>query len=79
MIRLECIEDGCPFQTQELPFENAEKVLQMHLDRKHPSGAPPFQMMAPSASLTQGITSMRDTIGELNKKIDHMTSELFLA
>ena len=55
MIRLECIEDGCPFQTQELPFENAEKVLQMHLDRKHPPGAPPFQMMAPSQSLTPSI------------------------
>ena len=55
MIRLECIEDGCPFQTQELPFENAEKVLQMHLDRKHPSGALPFQMVAPSPSLTPSI------------------------
>ena len=55
MISLECIEDGCSFKSQELPFENAEKVLQMHLDRKHPSGAPPFQMMAPSQSPTPSI------------------------
>jgi len=51
MIQLDCIEDGCSFKTQELPFENAERVLQMHLDRKHPPGAPPVQMMPPTSSI----------------------------
>lgn len=36
MVQLECIEDDCLFKTQNLPFENAQKILQMHLEKKHP-------------------------------------------
>ena len=40
MVKLECIEDGCPFLSQDLPFDQAEKILSMHLNRKHPIAAP---------------------------------------
>ena len=36
MVRLECIEDGCSYVTQDLPFDQAERILDMHLNRKHP-------------------------------------------
>jgi len=38
MVRLDCcIGGGCDFKTQDLAWDQAEKVLTMHLDRKHPS------------------------------------------
>ena len=36
MVRLECIEEGCSYITQDLPFDQAERILDMHLNRKHP-------------------------------------------
>ena len=45
MVQLDCIEDGCTFKTQDLDFDNAEKILDMHLKRSHPvgGGAPPVK------------------------------------
>ena len=42
MVQLECLESdtGCPFMTQDLEFEQAEKILSLHMDRKHPTGQP---------------------------------------
>ena len=36
MVRLDCIKDGCSYLTQNLPFDQAEKILTIHLNRKHP-------------------------------------------
>ena len=34
MVKLECLEKiiGCEYMTQDLPFEEAEKILEKHLD-----------------------------------------------
>ena len=37
MVKLECIEEGCPYLTQDLEFDQAEKILVMHLNRAHPA------------------------------------------
>ena len=49
MVQLECIEEGCLFRTQDLCFENAEKMLGMHMRRQHPAHAS-GPMAAPPAS-----------------------------
>ena len=36
MVQLDCIEQNCNFKTQDLGFDEAEKILNLHLDRKHP-------------------------------------------
>ena len=43
MVQLECLEasEGCEYKTQDLPFDEAEKILDMHMNRKHPINAPP--------------------------------------
>ena len=46
---MDCIEDGCTFKTQDLPFDNAEKLLSIHLARVHPINAPVAQ--APPVSM----------------------------
>ena len=38
MVQLDCIEDGCKYKTQDLPFDEANKILDKHLDRNHPVG-----------------------------------------
>ena len=40
MVQLECLESsaGCLFTTQDLEFEQAERMLFHHMDRKHPIG-----------------------------------------
>ena len=38
MVQIKCIEAGCLFETQDFPFEFAEKLLDKHLQRKHPLG-----------------------------------------
>ena len=40
MVRLNCIEENCPFKTQDLEFDHAEKLLRLHLDRRHPQNGP---------------------------------------
>ena len=40
MVRLNCIEENCSFRTQDLEFDHAEKLLQLHLDRRHPQNGP---------------------------------------
>ena len=53
MVQLECIEEGCLFRTQDLCFENAEKMLEMHIRRQHPAPAPgpgPGPVVPPAAS-----------------------------
>jgi len=35
MVKLSCIEEWCQYETQDLTFDQAERILQMHLDRKH--------------------------------------------
>ena len=49
MVQLECLESdtGCPFMTQDLEFEQAEKILSLHMDRKHPTGQPTSASSAP--------------------------------
>ena len=45
MVQLECIEkqkDGCVFKTQDLPFEEAGKILEKHLDHVHKSAQTNF-------------------------------------
>ena len=45
MVRLNCIEEKCSFRTQDLEFDHAEKLLCLHLDRRHPqNGSPPMEM-----------------------------------
>ena len=39
MVQLDCIESGCSFKTQDLPFEHADKLLNKHLDRQHPKSS----------------------------------------
>ena len=41
MVRLNCIEENCSFRTQDLEFDHAEKLLCLHLDRRHPTGVDP--------------------------------------
>ena len=41
MVRLNCIEEKCSFRTQDLEFDHAEKLLCLHLDRRHPTGVDP--------------------------------------
>ena len=37
MVKLDCTEGGgCRYQTQDLPYDQAERVRAMHLERKHP-------------------------------------------
>ena len=40
MVRLNCIEENCSFKTQDLEFGHAEKLLHLHLDRRHPQNGP---------------------------------------
>ena len=40
MVRLNCIEENCSFRTQDIEFDHAEKLLQLHLDRRHPQNGP---------------------------------------
>ena len=35
-IKLECIEENCRYVTQELPFHQAQRLLNMHLNHTHP-------------------------------------------
>ena len=46
-IKLNCIEDNCNYVTQELPFHQAEKLLNMHLDHKHSQRAFTMQVDVP--------------------------------
>jgi len=48
MVKLDCTEGGgCKYQTQDLPYDQAERIRAMHLERKHsqrvscPSTMPP--------------------------------------
>ena len=38
MVKLKCCEsmEECTFETQNLPFDQADKLLDMHMARKHP-------------------------------------------
>ena len=36
MVKLDCTEGGgCQYQTQDLPYDQAERIRAMHLERKH--------------------------------------------
>jgi len=57
MVRLECIEKhqfNCDWVSQDLPFDNAEKMLEKHLARAHPVPAsiqtPVFREVRPAAA-----------------------------
>jgi len=50
MVQLNCIEDGCTFVSQDLPFDQAERILTMHLNRKHP-------IPSPSQALTTSLSA----------------------
>ena len=54
MVQLECLESsaGCPFTTQDLEFEQAERMLFHHMDRKHPTGPCDFIGSARETDLT---------------------------
>ena len=45
MVQLECLESdtGCPFMTQDLEFEQAEKILSLHMDNMWEPGSPGFR------------------------------------
>ena len=40
MVQLNCIKDGCPFISQDLPFAQAKSILRMHLNHEHPIPSP---------------------------------------
>ena len=58
MVSLECIEDNCSFKTQCLKFDQAEKLLDLHLRRQHPlpgaamDTAPPNNVSSPTINAT---------------------------
>lgn len=36
MVQLNCIETSCSFKTQDLPFDQAQRLLDLHIRRHHP-------------------------------------------
>ena len=50
MVKLSCIEECCQFETQDLTFDQAERILQMHLDRKHSNANPVCMTSTPVTS-----------------------------
>ena len=63
MVSLECIEDNCSFKTQCLEFDQAEKLLDLHLRRQHPlpgtamDTAPPNNVSSPTINATPSSSS----------------------
>ena len=71
MVKLECIEasSGCKWMTQDLPFEQAEKVLLMHLKRC-PINAPavaPAPAQAQAQALPPPRLSQQSSVSSNNR------------
>ena len=57
MVKLSCIEECCQYETQDLTFDQAERILQMHLDRKHANANPICMTSTPVTSPTTSLPS----------------------
>ena len=61
MVQLECIEAGCSHKTQDLEFDQAEKLLNMHLDRAHPVVKPATPLSPPTMGAPPAFTGSRSS------------------
>ena len=61
MVQLDCIEDGCSWKSkpEDLTFERAQVLLNVHLDRRHPLPHPAVRSSVPVFATQPTIPKIR--------------------